>query len=105
MLGVLKSVFSRRGSRSKLALKIGVLCLSIALIISVVLTTVNLLNLSDIKDKNLETVTELTMRYLNSDIQNAILPALNMTSTLAALIPEIDSFDEMERTLMYLSPT
>src|SRR5215469_4068366 len=105
MSRVSKSTFARRGNQSKLALKIGVLCLSIALVISVVLTTVNLLNLSDIKDKNLETVTELTMRYLNSDIQNAILPALNMTSTLAALIPEIDSLDEMERILMHLSPT
>ncbi|MDR0457107.1 MAG: hypothetical protein LBH20_10545, partial [Treponema sp.] len=72
----------RRTSSSVLARKIAILCLSLALGISIVFTVVSLINIANITDKHLRSTAELTMRYLNLDIHDAILPSLDLTNTV-----------------------
>jgi methyl-accepting chemotaxis protein len=85
-----------RTNFSVLARKIAILCLCLALGISIAFTVVSLINLANITDKNLRSTAELTMRYLNLDIHNAILPSLDLTNSVAAMVPQIKSFPLME---------
>ncbi|MDR0476108.1 MAG: methyl-accepting chemotaxis protein [Treponema sp.] len=87
---------ARQTNSSVLARKIAILCLSLTLGISIIFTTVSLINFANITDKNLRSTAELTMRYLNLDIHNAILPSLDLTNTVAAMVPQIKSFSLME---------
>ncbi|MDR0496570.1 MAG: methyl-accepting chemotaxis protein [Treponema sp.] len=90
---------------SVLARRIITLCLSLAFTISIVFTSVILVSLSNISNRNLRATAELEMRYLNLDIQHAILPALDLTNSIAAFICEVESHEEMERILGDLLPT
>jgi methyl-accepting chemotaxis protein len=95
----------QRGNSSILARRIIVLCLSLVFTISVVFTAVNLLNIANITNRNLKSTAELTMRYLNLDISAAILPALDLTNSVAAMVPQIDSFDNMGDIFENMLPT
>ena len=85
--------------------RIVTLCLSLVVAITIILTVTILSNINRISSRNLQTTTELTMRSINQNIHGAILPALNLTETLAAMVPQIDSFEEMEEIITALLPT
>jgi methyl-accepting chemotaxis protein len=73
-----------------------VLCLSIGLTISIVLTVVNLVTLNGITHRNIRTTAELSINRLNLNVQNSILPALDMTNSIAAMVPRIESHSDMK---------
>ncbi len=87
-----------------LARRILLLCLSLVLIISTAFTTATLVFLDNTSSKELRVTAELTMRYLNRDIENTLLPVEDLASNIAALIPGIESFDTIKRTLVDLLP-
>ncbi|MCL1818635.1 MAG: cache domain-containing protein, partial [Spirochaetaceae bacterium] len=88
-----------------LARRIVLLCLSLVLVISIIFAAMSLASLANISDRNLRSTAELTMRYLNLDIQSAILPALDLTNNMAAIVPQIDSYGEMKRIFRDILPT
>ena len=81
---------------SVLARRITVLCLSLVITISIIFTVFTLINIDGISNRNLQSTAELTMRYINLDIQSTILPALDLTNSVAAMVPNIESHTEME---------
>ena len=95
----------KRSNSSVLAKRIAFLCLSLVLTISIIFTVVTLVNLSRMTDRNLRFTAGLTMRYLNLDVHEAILPAMNLTSTIAAMAPNIHSRAALEPILNDLLPT
>jgi len=96
-----QKVVARRASFGVLARKIALLSLSLTLGISITFTVVNLINLQDITDRNLQSTAELTMRYINLDINNAILPSLDLTNSVAAMVPQIDSLPQSQMELIF----
>jgi len=95
----------QKTTKSVLGKRIVTLCLSLVLTISTILTVVTLININGISSRNLHTTTELTMRSINQSIHSAILPALDLTATVAAIVPEVNSFEELERIITILLPT
>jgi methyl-accepting chemotaxis protein len=69
---------------ASLAFQVLILCLSPVILISVVLSAVFMSNLNRITVENLRSTAEITMRYLNTDIQYALAPSFAMTSHTAA---------------------
>ncbi|MCL2473185.1 MAG: methyl-accepting chemotaxis protein [Treponema sp.] len=90
---------------SVLAKRILILCLSLVLTISVVFTAISLVNLNNISNQNLETIAEFTMRNLNIDVQNTLLPALDLTNSVSAFVNEIPSHDQLAEVFSDLRPT
>ena len=95
----------RQRNSSVLARRIAILCLSLVLTISIVFTVVSLLNIDGISTRNLQSTAELTMRYINLDINSTILPAMNLTVSLAAMVPRVESRSEMKNIFTDLLPT
>ncbi|MDR0622943.1 MAG: methyl-accepting chemotaxis protein, partial [Treponema sp.] len=69
---------------TSLAFQILVLCLGPVILISIVLSAVFMSNINRITRENFHSTAEITMRYLNTDIQYALAPSLAMTSHAAA---------------------
>ncbi|MDR2019132.1 MAG: methyl-accepting chemotaxis protein, partial [Treponema sp.] len=69
---------------ASLAFQILVLCLSPVVLISIVLSAVFMSNINKITGENLRSTAEISMRYLNTDIQYALAPSFAMTSHTAA---------------------
>jgi methyl-accepting chemotaxis protein len=78
-----------------LAKQITLLCLSPILIISIVFTIVTLININGISNRNLQSTAELTMSNINFDIHNTLMPAMDLSSSVAAIVPHIESQAEM----------
>ena len=95
---------ARKTRSSVLSKRIAILCLSLVLAISIIFTTVNLINLANITNRNLRSTAALTMRNLNLDIYNAILPAMNMIMNTAALAPNIQH-EDMEKVFFDIMST
>ena len=89
-----KSAQSRKSS--VLARRITILCLSLVLAISIIFTVVTLVNLKNITNRSLHSKAELTVRSLNLDVGNAILPAIDATNNMAAIVPQIQTYEEMK---------
>ncbi|GHV40665.1 methyl-accepting chemotaxis protein [Spirochaetia bacterium] len=70
--------------RFSLASQILVLCLGLVLIISVTLSFIFMTNINRMTTDNLHSLAGETMRYLNEDIQNALAPAIQMTTLTAS---------------------
>jgi len=98
---------AHRTKFSVLARKIALLSLSLTLGISIIFTVISLKNIEDITERNLQSAAELTMRYINLDIHAAILPSMDLTNSIAAMVPQIDSLpqSQMERIFHDLLPT
>ena len=92
-------------TKSVLGRRVVILCLSLVLTIAVSLTVTTLITISRITSRNLQTTTELTMRLINQNVHNAIHPSIELTELVAAMIPEIDSFAEIEDIIVSLLPT
>ena len=105
MIGIsIKKDAAQQAHSSVLARRIVILCLSLVFAISIAFTVVSLVNLSNVSSRNLQSTAGLTMRYLNYDVQNALLPALDLTNSVAAFVTEVRAA-EMERILGDLLPT
>ena len=92
-------------SKSVLAKRIVILCLSLVFSSSTAFTVKFFINLADINDRNLRAMADLTMRYLNLDIELAIGPAINLTNSVASMVSEVESFDDLSRILNSMLPT
>ncbi|MDR0321253.1 MAG: response regulator [Treponema sp.] len=79
-----------------LAKQVTLLCLSPVLIISIVFTVVTLINIDGISNRNLQSTAELTMNNINLDIYNTLMPAMDLSSNAAAIVPSIKSQAEMD---------
>ena len=99
-----KPILQRKNS-SVLPRRIIALCLSLVLSIAVVITLVNLANLYKITDQHLKTTAKLSMGYVMEGVQNALLPAIDVTNSLAAIVPKIESSKEIENLLPDLMST
>ncbi|MDR2020882.1 MAG: methyl-accepting chemotaxis protein [Treponema sp.] len=74
---------------TSLAFQILVLCLSLVVLISAVLSAVFMSNNNRAALRNLRSLAEVTMRYINTDIQRALSPSLAMTGNAAAAVHTI----------------
>jgi len=86
---------SSKINSSVLGRRITILCLSLVFSISIIITVMNLMSLSNITSHNLQIRAEVSMEFLNSDVQNSLMPAIDLTNTLAIMAPTISSFEEM----------
>jgi methyl-accepting chemotaxis protein len=88
---------------ASLAFQILVLCLSPVLLVSIVLSTVFMSNINRITEENLRSTAEITMRYLNADIQHALTPFLDMVSNGAAIFNTLPSTETQQLVLEQLT--
>ena len=88
-----------------MARRIVILCLSLVFAIAVIFTAISLVSLSNNNSRELKSTAGLTMRFLNMGIQNAILPALDLTNSVAAFVPEVSTLEEMADIFANLLPT
>jgi methyl-accepting chemotaxis protein len=86
-------------THASLASQILILCLSLVILISIVLSVVFMSNINRITAENLRATAEITMRYLNADIQHALAPFLDMVSNGAAIFNTLPSM-EMKRAVL-----
>jgi methyl-accepting chemotaxis protein len=84
---------------ASLAFQILVLCLSPVVLISVVLSALFMSNISRITEENLRSTAEITMRYLNADIQYALTPFLDMAGNGAAVFDALPSMETKQAFL------
>jgi methyl-accepting chemotaxis protein len=84
-----------KGKHLSLASQILVLCLSLVILVSIVLSAVFMSNINRITEENLRSTAEITMRYLNADIQYALSPSFAMTGHTAAAVQAISDRREM----------
>ena len=83
--------------KSILARRIVILCLSMVLSVSIVLSWIFLSNLANVNNRSLRSTAGINMRYLNLDIQHALEPSMNLAGSVAAMIPNIATPAEMEQ--------
>jgi methyl-accepting chemotaxis protein len=91
-----------------LSVQILLLCLGSVLTVSTIFAAVFMINLSKITEKNLRSNAYITMRYLNADIQNALAPAIQMTTQAAAFaadVPSPESFDSILKDILTTNST
>jgi len=107
MIKELKSIQKkgRKNNTGVMARRIIILCLSLVLTIAAIITTVTLVNLTSLTNRNLDSKAELTIRYINSEIQKALLPAIDLTRSVAAMVPKTDSYTVLENVLSVLLST
>jgi archaellum component FlaC len=90
----------KRRKSSVLARKIIILCLSLTLSISIAGAVVLIRSESKNADKYMRDIALHTLRYINLDVQNAILPSQDLTNSIAAMVPQIASRDEIQRVFI-----
>jgi methyl-accepting chemotaxis protein len=91
--------------RASLAFQILVLCLSLVILISIVLSFVFMSNINRITGENLRSTAEITMRYLNADIQYVLTPFLDIVNNGAAIFNTLSSIETKQTALVQLSAT
>ncbi|MDR2953097.1 MAG: methyl-accepting chemotaxis protein [Treponema sp.] len=95
----------KRGNSSVLAGKILLLCLSLTLSIGITGTIMLVTSETKNADRYMRDIALHTLRYINLDIQNAILPAIDLTNSIAAMVPRTVSYNEMEHLFENMMPT
>jgi methyl-accepting chemotaxis protein len=88
--------------RTSLAFQVLVLCLSPVILISAVLSTVFMSNINRIAVDNLRSRAEISMRYLNTDIQYALAPFLDLVNNGAAIFDTLPSMETKRAVLQGL---
>lgn len=78
-----------RNRRISLSIQISLLCLSLIVIVSVVVSLVFLNNINRITRDNLESNAKITMQYLETDIQYTLAKSFDMTNYAAAFAHSI----------------
>jgi methyl-accepting chemotaxis protein len=84
---------------ASLASQVLVLCLSLVVLISIVLSAVFMSNINRRAKENLHDMAEMTMRYLNADIQHALSPFLDMVNNGAAIFDTLPSMETKRAVL------
>jgi methyl-accepting chemotaxis protein len=84
---------------ASLAFQVLVLCLSPVILVSIVLSAVFMSNINRITEENLRSAAEITMRYLNADIQQALTPFLDMVENGAAIFNALPSMETKQLVL------
>jgi len=88
-----------------LARKIITLCLSLTLSISIAGTVLLIKSESKNANKYMKDIALDTLRYINLDIQYALVPAMDITKSVAAMVPSVSSYVEMKRIFEDMMPT
>jgi methyl-accepting chemotaxis protein len=88
--------------RISLSVQILILCLGLVLIISTVVSVVFMTNINRMTAENLRSRAEITMRYLNADIQQALIPFLDMVKSGAAIFNTLPSMETKETVLVQM---
>jgi methyl-accepting chemotaxis protein len=83
--------------RASLAFQILVLCLNPVILVSLVLSAIN-----RIAGANLRSTAEITMRYLNMDIQHALAPFLEMVNNGATVFHTLPSVETKRAALVQI---
>jgi methyl-accepting chemotaxis protein len=84
---------------TSLAFQILALCLIPVILIAVVLSAVFMSNINRITTENLRSTAEITMRYLNMDIQHALAQFLDMVNNGAAIFNTLPSMETKRAVL------
>ncbi|MDR0390230.1 MAG: methyl-accepting chemotaxis protein [Spirochaetaceae bacterium] len=87
---------------ASLASQVLVLCLSLVILISIVLSAVFMSNITRKDRENLHDMAEVTMRYLNADIQHALSPFMDMVSGGAAIFHTLPTMETKQGVLKQL---
>ncbi|QQO10012.1 methyl-accepting chemotaxis protein [Breznakiella homolactica] len=82
-----------------LSVQILILCLSLVIVISVILSAVFMSNINRITTANLYSSAEITMKYLDTDIQYALSPSFDMTNFAASFADSVTDFNLMQTLL------
>ncbi|MCL2092797.1 MAG: methyl-accepting chemotaxis protein [Treponema sp.] len=86
-------------NKSILARRVVILCLSLVLSVSAILSWIFLSNLADVNTRSLHATAGINMRYLNLDVQKALEPSLNLAGSVAAMISSITDPSLLEEVL------
>jgi len=92
---MIKKLNGSKANSSVMARRIIILCLSLVFTISVIITVMSLVSLSNITNENLQIRAEISMGFLNADVHSSLSSAIDLTNTLAVLAPTMKSFEEM----------
>ncbi|WP_461246158.1 methyl-accepting chemotaxis protein [Treponema sp. R6D11] len=95
----------KRGKSSVLSRKIIILCLSLTLSISIAGAVILIKGESKNAHKYMHDMALDELRYINLDIEKALMPALNLTENVAAMVPSIRTYAEMKSIIESLLPT
>jgi methyl-accepting chemotaxis protein len=68
-------------------------------LISAVFSAMFLLNINRITERNLKNTADITLRYLNADIQRTLAPALQMSILAASFVSRVSSYEELKNIL------
>ncbi len=82
-----------------LSIQILILCLTLVLLISIIFSLLFVSNANRITKKNFLATAEITMKYLESDIQNALSKSFDMTNSTDSFASRIESTDLMKDIL------
>ncbi|ULQ58931.1 methyl-accepting chemotaxis protein [Brucepastera parasyntrophica] len=74
-----------------LFVQILILCLTLVLVISITLSIVFMYNIQKIIENNLRSTAEITMKYLDMDIQYTLSPSFDMTESIASFADRVES--------------
>jgi methyl-accepting chemotaxis protein len=88
-----------------LSVQILILCLSLVLIISTAVSLVFMVNINNITEQNLRSAAEMTMLYLDADLQYALTPFLDMVNNAAAIINVLPSMETKQAVLARIVAT
>lgn len=65
------------------------LCLTLVLAVSAVISIITLKNIANTVDENLRNTAQITMQYLGEDIRNTLSSPVDITTTIAAIIESL----------------
>jgi methyl-accepting chemotaxis protein len=88
---------------TSLSVQILILCLGLVLIISTAVSVVFMVNINRVTGQNLRSVAEITVQYLNVDIQHALAPFLDMVGNGAAIFNALPSLETKQAVLERLT--
>ncbi|GHV85448.1 methyl-accepting chemotaxis protein [Spirochaetia bacterium] len=72
-----------------LSFQVIVLCLTLVLAVSAVISIITLKNIANTVDENLRSTAQITMLYLGEDIRNTLSSPVDITTTIAAIIESL----------------
>ena len=96
---------AKRGKSGVLARRIIILCLSLTLSISIAGAVVLIKSESRNADKYMRDIALHTLRYINLDVQYSLMPAMNLTESVAFMVPTISNYGEMKLAFESMMPT
>ena len=95
---------TRRKQKSVVVKQIITLCLSLVFLISIAISAVSLISISNIAKRDLQSSVELSIKYLNDDLYISLLPAIELINNASTVTPQAESFDQLEKIFAAMLP-